>query len=511
MLNELKENISYISLSILLSALVMLPQIILSYDYKHLIVMLFTVLLLFIISIFNKIAFIGFSLYISVVNIIIIHVASHWGYTYADLGPRIAVAMESPRSETFGYIATFIDYKDILNLMYFFIILYIIILYIKKYKNSFKNLRIIAFIIFILLLFISFSYLKEREPYNIIPKLFSISKGNTYIKERKQFLKYNYQEKINSKNLIYDKIIFILGESVNKNHMSIYGYNIPTTPFLDTLNQQKHTYTFNVIAPSNHTRVSVPIYMTKASVNNFYKNFMTSSSLLRDFGLAEYNTIWLSAQGKVGHRNDYIAACADDANNSIFINNFYNTWAKKDIEIVNYLKKNKLEGKKKMFLLHLSGSHVKYSNRYKKDKVLYLNPKNIIEEYDNSIYYKDYIMKKLFQTLINKNEKVLFLYTSDHGEVVDISKNGHGFAYPYKDEYDIPFVVYSSVKNERLDKLMIQNNIHYFNMENLFSYVEYISGIKDDINISNNRQVIVVDPKYKKNYDELKYYNKEQK
>jgi len=493
----------------LLSILLMLPEIILAYDIKHFLVMMYTLVLLFLLSLVSKIVYSITAMYLSIVNLIIIHIAIHWGYAYADLGPRFAVAMDSPRSETIGYLSTFLDYRDFFNIVYFIIILYLILKYIQQCNFYIKILKIFSFLASVLLIYLAFPYIKEREPYNIIPKFISVSKGNTYVEQRKLFLKSLSKDKIHNKSLIYDKVIFILGESVNKQHMRIYGYDANTTPFLSKLKNNNSLSLFNAIAPSNQTRFSVPIYMTEANVKHFYSSFITSSSLIRDFRLNGYRTLWLSAQGKVGHKNDFIAACASDADQSIFINNFYNTWAKKDIEIVKYLKNHSLKKDKYMFVLHLTGSHVKYSNRYDKNIVLYPHPKNIIEEYDNTIYYTDYVIQDIFKTLVDNNEKVLLIYVSDHGEVVNVTKNGHGFSYPNKDEYDVPFIIYSNIDNKRIDELKKLNSKHYFNMENLYSYISYISGIKDDINLSINSDVIAVDPKYLYNYDELKYYSKE--
>jgi len=507
MIKELIIQKKYIFFTGILSILLMLPQLVLAYDLKHFAVMMFTLFLLFLFSIVNKILFFILGIYLSIVNIIIMHVALHWGYAYADLAPRFTVVMESPRSETVGYLTTFLDYQDAINIAYAFFIFYLLYRFISKYPNKLQKIKISSFILLIVMVATSFPYIEQREPYNIIPKLISISKGNTYVTQRKAFLKSHMNHTIKSIPLQYDKIIFILGESVNKHHMGIYGYKVGTTPFFSEMKKKNELYIFNTISPSNLTRISVPIYMTQARVNYFYNVFIHSSSFIIDYGLSGYKTVWLSAQGRVGHRNNLIAACADDANQSVFINNFYNTWAKRDIEIVNYLKKNIVSSPKQMYLLHLTGSHAKYRNRYEKNIAFYHHPKNIIEEYDNTIYYTDYVIGKIFETLVKQDKKVLVIYVSDHGEIVELSKNGHGFSSPHKDEYDVPFVIYSTIHNERLDYLKEQNKKHYFNLENMYSMVQYISGASDELNLSRGSKVIAVDPKYIFDYDKLDYFD----
>ena len=37
-------------------------------------------------------------------------------------------------------------------------------------------------------------------------------------------------------------IVLIIGESLGRNHMSLYGYSLPTTPLLDSLYRQDELY-----------------------------------------------------------------------------------------------------------------------------------------------------------------------------------------------------------------------------------------------------------------------------
>jgi glucan phosphoethanolaminetransferase (alkaline phosphatase superfamily) len=127
-------------------------------------------------------------------------------------------------------------------------------------------------------------------------------------------------------------------------------------------------------------------------------------------------------------------------------------------------------------------------------KRLYLkNSKNIIEQYDNTIFYTDTILQKIYNKF--RDSKLLLIYVSDHAEVVNINKNGHGFLPAYKDEYEIPLVVYSSLKNNRLNKLKILNKQSIFNMESFNKFIEYTVGIDENIsNISTSSNVFTLDP-----------------
>jgi len=163
-----------------------------------------------------------------------------------------------------------------------------------------------------------------------------------------------------------------------------------------------------------------------------------------------------------------------------------------------------------MYLIHLIGSHSKYTTRYPKNITLFKNTTTIQEEYDNSIFYTDYILKNIFYYFKNKfqNKKILFVYISDHGEVVNKDKNGHGFLPPFKDEYEAPFILYRTIKNNRINELYQSNKKGYFNLENLNYIVEYISGMRNNARISYSNKVFALEPKYIFNYDKLDFYKK---
>jgi glucan phosphoethanolaminetransferase (alkaline phosphatase superfamily) len=179
--------------------------------------------------------------------------------------------------------------------------------------------------------------------------------------------------------------------------------------------------------------------------------------------------------------------------------------AKTDEVILDYLNKMTRNSKKEMMVLHIMGSHSDYINRYKNETALYKNSPNIVQQYDNSIHYTDIILSQIYERY--KHEKLLLIYVSDHGENINLENNGHGFLPPFKDEYMVPFVIYSNVKNPRLDELRRDNKKGYFNLENLNSMVQYVSGISTHKNLSFSGDVMAVEPSHIYNFDKLDFYN----
>lgn len=317
------------------------------------------------------------------------------------------------------------------------------------------------------------------------------------------------------KKKIYDIVVVIQGEAVNKHHMSIYGYEQNTTPFFSSLQKNNNFYIFNAISPVNETRFSVPMFYTKANVHNFFDAYIHSRSIIGDFKIHGYDTHWISSQSISGLYDSTIGSMSTEANTLFFTHGEAASVSSKistktDKVLVDYLHsfKDQNVSTPQMYFIHLIGSHFTYEKRYTEDVTLFKNTTNIQEQYDNTIYYTDYILKNLFNHFEKrfKDKKILFVYTSDHGQVVSEEKYGHAFFPAFKDEYDVPFIIYSNIKNNRINKLYENNQKSFFNLENLNYMIEYISGINDDVNISYSSEVFAVEPKNTLNYNTLNYY-----
>lgn len=508
---EFHNNKSYFYFGILISVLTLLPQLLLSPNKIHSVFLIITFVLLVTIPKFSKILFSVFIVFINLSNILIGHIALHWGYTLPDIKPRIEVAFLSPLYESKEYISSYIDYRDYGLILFSFFVLFLLFKFLRHFTHSYKTFRIIGLGVFISILLAVTYYInpiREMEPFSVPCKVCTViedkNKIDQIMKAREAYIGQIKIMKANKKKQIYDKIIIVMGESANKSHLSLYGYNYPTTPFLTSLQKSKKLYVFNAIAPTNQTRYSIPIDLTEANVHYYEDRYFHSCSILTNFKANHYETYWISNQGRVGKNDSSISSMAYEANTTLFANLNY-LEAKTDEVILDYLGKLQKNPKKEMYLLHIMGSHSDYINRYKNETALFKNTTNIVEQYDNSIHYTDIILSQIYERF--KNEKLLLIYVSDHGENINMENNGHGFLPPFKDEYTVPFVIYSNVKNPRLDEIYKDNKKGYFNLENLNYMVQYISGITNHKNLSYSHDVMAVEPSNIYNFDTLEFYN----
>ncbi len=510
--HEISGNISYIYFGYFISILTILPLCIINYNNHPERIMFFSIvlMLLFLFSKFYRMLFSLLIAYISLMNILLWHIYIHWGYT-GSIVPRIDVSIISPHYETLEYMRTYIDYRDVLFGLYSLCIWILLYLFIKYFRHSFKVLKSISSTLFIMIILMFVVYNKNPfrkiEPFSTPYDIYKSIHYAQIFNSRTKYLDSLDKNITMHKDLLYDKIIFIQGESVNKHHMSIYGYDQNTTPFFSSMRANKDFYIFNAIAPTNQTRYSVPIMHTPANVHDFKNAFIHSTSIADDLKQNSYMTYWISNQGKAGKYDDSIASLGHEANVSYFPNAKY-TMAKPDGVLLKYINTMKNSGDNEMMVIHLIGSHVKYTDRYPQSIALFKNPSTIEESYDNTIFYTDYIVNKIFKYFMHNfhDKKILFIYVADHGEVVDQKKHGHGFNPTYKDEYEIPFVLYSTIPNKRIENLYTSNKKKYFNLENLNYMIKYIVGFTNEAHVSYSSDVFTLDPKNIVDFNRLKYF-----
>lgn len=271
-----------------------------------------------------------------------------------------------------------------------------------------------------------------------------------YINEMRKFKKYIETERtlpegvdINEKADQYKKIFLVIGESSSRKHYSLYGYNIQTTPFLDSL-YNSNGFNFNyydAISTSGLTRESVKIslsFATPHSENPFFKN-KNMIDLANDAG---YRTTWISSQDAVGQNDSYIGFIASCADIKCFAEiSSPNPHTRDDLHLIDMLKQNYEKEEKEFFVLHLMGSHMRYFERYDKTDAQAISEKgNPYYEYDRTIYHTDRFFRELLN-VAKKDSSFLILYFSDHGEIIN---EGHGLFGRGSKQFEIPYMSISN-------------------------------------------------------------------
>jgi glucan phosphoethanolaminetransferase (alkaline phosphatase superfamily) len=240
--------------------------------------------------------------------------------------------------------------------------------------------------------------------------------------------------------------VLVVGESARRHNFGLYGYGRDTTPLLA---QAANLLAFqNVVTQVAQTQVSVPLILTRGSIENQQRAAREKSiiTLFRDVG---FRTYWLSSQ----QREVAMAAVSHYADEADVVRFFER---QHDMVLINAMReifaKESDHVQKRFFILHMLGSHFNLTSRYPREFARYpdglgagmfegtsasLSNTELINAYDNTILYTDYVLSQLMALLREQPGLKTFLYVSDHGDNLrDDSRNLFGHA--HNNEYDLP-------------------------------------------------------------------------
>lgn len=265
-----------------------------------------------------------------------------------------------------------------------------------------------------------------------------------YQEEMHQMRKFiNDKDKVLPEGIIYndtiqapEKIYLVIGESVYRNHMSLYGYKRKTTPFADSLAHIENSPMsyYMGLAPAAFTRNVLRIALSFASPRDL-KPFKEQKTLLNLANDAGYKTYWISNQGKSGIQDTYLGYLAAGAEEQVFPTGGY--LADDDFRLIPILQEKHKAGQKQFFVIHLVGSHNDYSDRYDAiDAAVITGEKSLTLDYDRSIHHTDRVLHQIYD-IMRQNSTAYFYYFSDHGEVIG---KGHGLWKHGKEQYEIPLL-----------------------------------------------------------------------
>ena len=128
---------------------------------------------------------------------------------------------------------------------------------------------------------------------------------------------------------------------------------------------------------------------------------------------------------------------------------------------------------------------------------------DVVTHYDNSIHYTDWVISEIYKRFPNEN--ALYIYLSDHSEVVQ--KEGHGYSPSFKGEYEIPLVMWGK-EQQRLSALFEETKGKLLYTESLNHIIEYLTGINDAMDVSYSTKVVSVTPENVVDYSTLLKYKK---
>jgi len=255
-------------------------------------------------------------------------------------------------------------------------------------------------------------------------------------------------------------IVFILGEATNRNHMHLYGYNLPNTPNLDALKAKNEIAVFTDCISPHSTTIDVLRTLFTFCDYESNKDWYEYHNLIDVMNAAGYKTHWLSNQESSGIWGNVAQLYANRSTVHEFtrMRDSREDFGSLDEELFPMLDEAiQQKSSKNFYVLHLMGGHSLYYSRFpysfsrfsKNDITANVSDekKVVLAQYANALYYNDYIVSGLIDKF--RDTDALVIYVPDHGETIyDEGSNfaGHVEENPNRYMLEIPMIIWASDK-----------------------------------------------------------------
>ena len=227
-------------------------------------------------------------------------------------------------------------------------------------------------------------------------------------------------------------IVLVIGESYNKHHSQLYGYDKPTTPRQMALQEEGSLVTFTDVVSTWNLTSFVFKHMLSLYAVGDSGEWCDKPLFPEVFRKAGYHVTFITNQFQ-SKANEAVY----DFSGGFFLNDPELSQRQFDTRntrlypydeglLKEYDKLAKEDTDHNLIILHLMGSHLMYKSRYPQKTRKYLTAKMynrpeltnkqrmILADYDNSLRYNDSIVTTVTQRFMDKD--AVIIYMPDHGE-----------------------------------------------------------------------------------------------
>ncbi|MBO6515947.1 MAG: phosphoethanolamine transferase [Bacteroidia bacterium] len=289
--------------------------------------------------------------------------------------------------------------------------------------------------------------------------------------------------------------VIVIGESQSKDHMSVYGYHKPTTPFLDSMKAGGDFLTHQK-AYSCHTHTIMVLQQALTQANQYNGlRYTKVPTLMNVLNAAGFETTWLSNQVKLSNWDNVVSAIAAGCDNQIFVNKNIGETVDNtpfDERVLPELEKllSVRTKKNRVVFVHLMGNHGKYDQRYPSDfpkmdsygKLDYGRGKNLHtwESYDNSIRYNDWMLRRVHEIMYKRlSGNYALCYFADHGEDLEEGRGHNSGMFTHR-MTQIPFFCWLSddykAARPQVASAFTQNSNSWYSNDLIFQSIIGLTG-----------------------------------
>ncbi len=265
-----------------------------------------------------------------------------------------------------------------------------------------------------------------------------------------------------------DTLVLVISDSVNRQHLSLYGYPRPTTPKLEARSRQDSA-SFKVFRHAWSSDAS-----TVASLNNLFHfgepDSPSRQHLLALASAAGYQTWWISnhddmaidlQHAQIAHRRTMLNRVPGRSAASL------------DRTVLPALEAALQHGSptsRKLIVVHLLGAHPHYRLRHPpghapfrntRDEVVKQLQKNgrslrtceLRNDYDSALHFHDHVVDQTLELTRRHGKNAGWIFLSDHGQEVGSVSDHAGHSASSADGYRIPLLVWGDGMRAVPDRL----------------------------------------------------------
>lgn len=431
---------------------------------------------------------------LGVINLIAdtcVHSITHISFT----GDIVAIILGSNATEASEFLPMYFN-REVISFIIACLVLVFLILLLEKRNRRPVDVRLSILMTIVLIAGLGLVCIRQSRNWEGL-FLFKIGLFAKYEKPV-DLAQYRSDPDIVTTGERPDNIVLIIGESLSKNHCSLYGYKLETTPLIDSLYDNSDILKFNNIRSAyTNTVASFKSMMSTyryGSDNTWYKNIFMAD-------IAEsggYESYWISNQSSAGIYDNVVSTIARLSDHTIWAGEKGRGITKVDLdeclipEIDTVLENS---NQKKLIIIHLMGQHESFATRYPEsfshfsEKDYMDHPENqrkTLCSYDNAVLYGDYVVKTIFDQF--KDKEAIVLFFPDHS--IDVYESdptyiGHARntnTISFEVSSNIPFIVYptESYKNHFPDMVeKLRNAVDKnFNTEDIIYTFMDLANVK---------------------------------
>ena len=330
-----------------------------------------------------------------------------------------------------------------------------------------------------------------------VPKLGSLILPWSYTVNSVRY--YNSWKRLNQKEIALpdatirnnerEVCILIIGESARRANFSIYGYNRPTTPLIES----DGVTALEAESAATYTTAGVKAIIDHKPTNTLYEilpNYLYRNGV---------DVVWRTSNwGEPPLHISHIEKVKDLKTKYPNANEEYDGILFEGLsEVIASSDKSKM-----LIVIHTSTSHgPTYFKKYPKEferftpvcttvEMSEANTEELINAYDNSILYTDYLIHTAIEQLRElEGWRATLLFVSDHGESLgenNLYMHGMPKSMAPREQFEIPFIVWTSDSREIAKQSVGQYHV-FHSVLNALSIESPIYDVEYDIFTNNSK------------------------